>query len=686
MTAGLADAGETVHVIAHRWTDSLPAREVFGGGRLIVHRITLDRLPERVPLPDGEAIARGMLESSFPAQVFSWHAALLAERLVESDGVDVIEAQEWEAPLYYFLVRRALHLGPGRRPPCVVHLHSSTEQIFAANEWDRGVADYAPAAAMEAFCIGAADALICPSRFNARHALARYDLDPARLHVIPYPAGEPVAVRRAHDTWERGSICHVGRLEARKGVTELAEAFVQVGGDFPYLRLEFVGADTPASVTGGATIGDRMRASMPRTARRQVRFHGSRDREGVMEVLSRSWAAVIPSRWDNLPYSCIEAMASGLPVITSPNGGMTDLVIDGVSGWVAADATPAGLATALRRALATPATDRARMGEAARAAVHGSCADEVIVARHLELKRKLVAGAAEWPAAGSASRPVTLGERDEADPRVGGGVAVVVTSRGSVADLAACLTSLSRQTEMPSSVHILADEEALASVDARRGWQLVAVPDGGSAQAVMAAAALLLSHDHPSAAIAFVDSRIQVASGFVALCARAFERVPALGVLGGWIQDGESPVQVRIPRSPAAPDAANDAAIAAVLVVRAAALAGVRSADVEAWRGASLHEACAGVARSGWMATTFPGILGRSAAGLIAPAHGAGTRYSAMARALQRQHLPLLAWLRSCPADERRAFVRRTLAEPARAAQWLASRARGGWRRPALFA
>ena len=127
-----------MHVIAHRWDGAPRVLEETIEGRLIVHRVALDD-----PVPDkwavsrpvgGARVQRGLLASRFPAQTFSWQAALLAERLVESEGIDVIEAQEWEAPLYYLQLRRALDLGPDTRPPCVVHLHSPSEQIFAASQ------------------------------------------------------------------------------------------------------------------------------------------------------------------------------------------------------------------------------------------------------------------------------------------------------------------------------------------------------------------------------------------------------------------------------------------------------------------------------------------------------------------------------------------------------------------------
>jgi glycosyltransferase involved in cell wall biosynthesis len=410
----LAESGEKVHVNAHRWHGAPERRSEYIEGRLVVHRVALDD-----PSTDEWSLAepgrqswipRALLSSACPAQAFSWQVALLAERLIQSEQIDIVEAQEWEAPLYYFQLRRALGLGPSRRPPCVVHLHSSTEQIFAGNQWDTTVVDYAPAVAQETYSIAAADAVLCPSVFMADAARARYQLPESSVTVIPYPLGEVPHVVRTPETWASGSICHVGRLEGRKGVIEWTDAVLQTGsGRF---TMEFIGGDVPLRATGGPSVRETVHARIPTARRDQFRFHGSLPRADVFQRLSGAFASVVPSRWDNLPYSCIEAMATGLPVIASPNGGMRELIEDGVSGWIAADASPPGLAAALQRALATSPAERAAMGERAERSVRRICASADVVRRHLELKSGLARRGARVPAPSSAAHMgiVTVGQ------------------------------------------------------------------------------------------------------------------------------------------------------------------------------------------------------------------------------------------------------------------------------------
>src|SRR6186997_1964210 len=126
----LSDAGETVHLIGQRWLGAPDERVEECDHRLVTHRVSADQAL------DGSSPEVALLHgTSFPAQAWGWNAALRAEQLVEAHGIDVIEAQEWEAPLYYFLLRRALGLGPSRQPPCIIQLHSPSEFIWRSNKW-----------------------------------------------------------------------------------------------------------------------------------------------------------------------------------------------------------------------------------------------------------------------------------------------------------------------------------------------------------------------------------------------------------------------------------------------------------------------------------------------------------------------------------------------------------------------
>src|SRR5437016_14504407 len=108
----LAGHGETVHVISQIWQGAEKQIEKKVSGRLIVHRLPFEDWTSfigRKLHPDVKSRrGKGLHQSSYPPQCFSWQAGLLAEQLIEQEGIDIIEAQEFEAPLYYLQLRRAL--------------------------------------------------------------------------------------------------------------------------------------------------------------------------------------------------------------------------------------------------------------------------------------------------------------------------------------------------------------------------------------------------------------------------------------------------------------------------------------------------------------------------------------------------------------------------------------------------
>ena len=92
----------------------------------------------------------------------------------------------------------------------------------------------------------------------------------------------------------------------------------------------------------------------------------------------------LPSHFEGLPMSVIEAMLTGLPVVATDVRGPREQVVDGETGFLVPPFEVRPLAEALRRLVADPAL-RARMGEAGRARALERYTEAEVLARTLDL-------------------------------------------------------------------------------------------------------------------------------------------------------------------------------------------------------------------------------------------------------------------------------------------------------------
>ncbi len=421
----LAEHGETVHVIAERWVGAPRATEILFDGRLVIHRVWTTRPSEDSSTAHEDAdVLEAMTASAFPAQAFGWQAACLAERLVASTSIDVIEAQDYEAPLYHFLTRRRRGLGPSAQPPCFVHLHTTYEEVCLANGWPVDTPHARLVKQQEDAAIRAADALLAPSRFMARHTETQYGLEPGSIATVPYPVGDVPVLERAAETWQTGTIVFVGRYEVRKGLFEWVPAAARAAALWPSLRFAFIGADTAlAGEERSSSVRTALEASLPAGVRHAFAFHDAVPQPRLWDHLRGARIAVVPSRWENFPNACVEAMCSGLPVLATPNGGMVEMIDDGVTGWIAESNSTDDLARTLERALSVSADGLAAMGRQAAQSIRASCDDTRTVERQLEFRRAL--------AKTGAGRSRHLDPRDDREPTTAADTATETVAKWS---------------------------------------------------------------------------------------------------------------------------------------------------------------------------------------------------------------------------------------------------------------
>lgn len=172
---------------------------------------------------------------------------------------------------------------------------------------------------------------------------------------------------------DRPVIVAVSRLVRAKGYPELAAAMRAVPDAELWVvgeRLESDRGDDMVALLDDAGLGARLKRL------------GYRD--DVHAVLAASDIFVLPSYFEGLPMSVIEAMLTGLPVVASDIPGPREQVVDGETGLLVPARLAKPLGAALRRLAADPML-RARMGEAGRTRALDHFNEPKILARTLDL-------------------------------------------------------------------------------------------------------------------------------------------------------------------------------------------------------------------------------------------------------------------------------------------------------------
>jgi len=208
-----------------------------------------------------------------------------------------------------------------------------------------------------------ADAVVTLSSGSA----ARLRNAARRVHVVPNAPGTG-AKPRLGDPHAPPSLLFLGRLDARKGVHLLVDAFGALHAERPDVRLVLAGdgPEGPRLARGIHSLGLAHAVELP----------GWLDDAEKAAALQRATCFVLPSIVEGMPLALLEAMAGGVAIVATAVGSVPETV--GGAGIVVPPGDATALAEAVRRVVDDPALART-LGETGRRRV-----DERYSARHFE--------------------------------------------------------------------------------------------------------------------------------------------------------------------------------------------------------------------------------------------------------------------------------------------------------------
>ena len=207
-----------------------------------------------------------------------------------------------------------------------------------------------------------------------------------RVRVLPNGVEDPFQgtppARQPHDGPLR--VTYLGTLHRPKGFVDAIEAARLLAQDAQAFRFRFAGtwlepADEAAGRAAAAGLAN-------------VELLGVVEGEAKRRLLAESDVLVLPSAYpyEGQPQVILEAMAAGLPVISTRRAAIPDMVVDGVTGLLVPESAPAAIAAALRRLAADPA-GRLRMGRVARQKYEEAFTAAACAARLVEILDRVCA-------------------------------------------------------------------------------------------------------------------------------------------------------------------------------------------------------------------------------------------------------------------------------------------------------
>lgn len=197
-----------------------------------------------------------------------------------------------------------------------------------------------------------ANAVVCASGFTKKTLIAA-GTEANKIIVEPYGVDQSVFAPSA-EKFDNFSVIWASSFTQTKGIGYLLEALARK----PVPGIELVLAGYPYGSDAVALYEDRVR----------VRRLGHISRTELAGVMRRCHAHVFPTLVEGFGRNIIEAMASGLPVITTPNSAGPDLIEDGKTGFIIPIRDVDAICEKLVWISQHP-DDAAEMGERARARV-----------------------------------------------------------------------------------------------------------------------------------------------------------------------------------------------------------------------------------------------------------------------------------------------------------------------------
>jgi glycosyltransferase involved in cell wall biosynthesis len=253
---------------------------------------------------------------------------------------DILQTSSYATPGY--ALRR------NGRIPLVCRVSSYTPMLRSAYGHQRSLGNYL-ADWLEIRQVLDAEAAFAPSLLVSQ-VFSR--LEGYKLEVIHTPL--ELVPEKMEDTFYRQHLAgehyllYFGTLSRIKGIDILAEAAPRIFEKYPAIKLVMIGRDD--ALPDGMSLMANLRIKCQRYEDRILYFEPI-PRNHLYPVIAHAEGVLMPSRIDNYPNACLEALTMGVPVVGTYGSSLDEIIVDGKTGYLVENADPQSLLRGVERLL-----------------------------------------------------------------------------------------------------------------------------------------------------------------------------------------------------------------------------------------------------------------------------------------------------------------------------------------------
>lgn len=244
----------------------------------------------------------------------------LINQLYNEKKIDLVEAPDWTGITSFIQPKKC---------PIVIRLNGSDTYFCNLDKrnvkWNNKF--------HEKRALQKADALLSVSQFTAEETNRVFGLQkdftiiPNSIDISSFEMDK--SIKEVSNT-----VLYFGSLIRKKGLLELPFIFNELLKLNPTVKLILVGKDVPDIISGSPSTWQMMQSLFSENALSNVSYLGSVPYADIQVYINQASVCVFPSFAEALPVSWIEAMAMEKAIVASNIGWATDVIDDGINGFL----------------------------------------------------------------------------------------------------------------------------------------------------------------------------------------------------------------------------------------------------------------------------------------------------------------------------------------------------------------